>query len=105
LPSPERAGTLAVSAEMHGRTFGAILPGVDMTVAVSAVFSVLVAAVPLLAQAQSKDALGQVSLAPNAEYNANWDTCEAQARGRGTPPGTTDYGNFIENCVRGVPPR
>jgi hypothetical protein len=47
----------------------------------------------------SKDA-GQVSLAPDAHYNAKWDACEAQARRQGTPPGTTGYVGFIEDCVR-----
>lgn len=74
------------------------LTGVEMTIMASAGLSVFVVAVPLLAEAQSKD---QVSLTPNAGYNAEWDACEAQARRRGTPPGTTGYVNFIEDCVRG----
>jgi hypothetical protein len=71
-----------------------------MTITASAGVAVLVGvAIPLAAQAQSKDT-GQV-LAPNAEYNAKWDACEAQARRRGTPAGTTGYVDFIENCIRG----
>jgi hypothetical protein len=72
--------------------------GADMTITASARLVVFVVAFPLAAQAQD---VGQVRLAPNAEYNAKWDACEAQARGRGTPPGTTGYADFIENCVRG----
>jgi hypothetical protein len=76
------------------------LTGVDMTITASAGLAVFVVAIPLAAQAQSKGT-GQVSLAPNAEYNAKWDACEAQARRRGTPPGTTGYADFIGDCVEG----
>jgi hypothetical protein len=50
------------------------------------VLSTLIATIPLVAQAEGKDAAGQVSLAPAASYNAKWDACEALARRRGTPP-------------------
>jgi hypothetical protein len=78
---------------------GEASPDVDMTNRASTGLSVFVVVIPLLAQAQSKDVL----LAPDAEYNAKWDACEAQARRRGTLPGTTGYADFIGNCVRGAP--
>ena len=67
------------------------------------VLSVLIATIPF-AEAEGKDAAGRVSLAPAPSYNAKWDACEALARRRGTPPGTRDYGDFIESCVRDVSP-
>jgi hypothetical protein len=75
-----------------------------MGVTASAVLSAFVAAIPLVAQAEGKDAAGQVPLAPAASYNAKWDECEALARKRGTPPGTKGYGDFIESCVRNASP-
>jgi hypothetical protein len=79
---------------------GEALTGVDMTITASAGVAVfVVVAIPWAAHAQSKET-GQI-LAPNTEYNARWDACEAQARRRGTPPGTTGYADFIENCIRG----
>jgi hypothetical protein len=75
-----------------------------MDVTASAALAVLVAAIPLAAQAKGKDAARQVPLAPAASYNAKWDECEALARKRGTPPGTKGYGDFIESCVRNASP-
>ena len=77
---------------------------VTMGVTERVVLSAFIATIPLVAQAEGKDAAGQVSLAPAASYNAKWDACEALARRRGTPPGTRDYGDFIESCVRDASP-
>jgi hypothetical protein len=77
------------------------LTGAGMTITASAGVAVfVVAAIPLAAQAQSRDP-GEVRLAPNEEYNAKWDACEGQAKRRGTLPGAIGYVDFIENCIRG----
>jgi hypothetical protein len=47
-----------------------------------------------------RDDAVQIFLAPVVSFNAKWDRCEALARKRGTPPGTSGYGDFIDGCVR-----
>ena len=70
-----------------------------MTFTATAILFGFALTITLLTHAQSKG-VGEFSLAPDAAYNAKWDACEAQARRRGTPPGTTGYVDFIENCIR-----
>jgi hypothetical protein len=54
------------------------------------------ACLPVTAAEQS----AELNLRPDESYNAKWNGCEALAIKRGTPPGTSSYGDFIEGCVR-----
>jgi hypothetical protein len=72
--------------------------GVVVRAAILTGIGVLAVSVAVPAPAAERSAASFVS--PDAAYNAKWDECEALARSRGTPPGTTCYGDVIEGCVR-----
>jgi hypothetical protein len=72
--------------------------GVVMRAAVLTGIGVLAVCAAVPALAAERRAASFVS--PDPAYNAKWDECEALARSRGTPPGSTRYGDVIESCVR-----